>query len=93
MSAIININQAYLLANQSTRPSSPPTQIPSSDRYTQSVDSVEFSPLGRSMAEAAEESSMRLARIRAIRTDIQAGTYETPERLSVTADRLMNLLR
>ena len=44
------------------------------------------------MARAAAESTMRLAQINAIRSEIQDGMYETPERIRGTVDRLLNSL-
>lgn len=56
------------------------------------TDTVEISSAGLALSRAAESSSLRLARNRAIRAEIQAGTYETPERLTKTVDRLMAAL-
>jgi len=56
------------------------------------VDSLELSPVGRVLSDAASESSLRLARIRAVREDIRNGTYETPDRLDGTVRRLLDVL-
>ena len=40
-----------------------------------------------------EESSMRRARLRAIQCEIEAGTYETSERIRGTVDRLFHVIR
>ena len=71
---------ATRLSSRSTRPSS------------SAIDTVEISPTARAMAGAAEKSSLRLARTRAIRAEIENGTYETPERIERTAARLLDLL-
>ncbi len=61
--------------------------------YDASVDdTVEFSRMGRAMARAAEESSLRIARTRAIRAEIDNGTYETPERIDRTAERVLDVI-
>ena len=39
-----------------------------------------------------EQSSMRQARLRAIQADIENDNYETPERISGTVDRLLDLI-
>ena len=38
------------------------------------------------------QTSFRMARTRAIRAEIDAGNYETPERIRGTVDRLLDLL-
>ena len=38
------------------------------------------------------QSSMRQARVRAVQTEIGNGTYETPERISGTVDRLIDVI-
>ena len=55
-------------------------------------DTVEFSSFGRALAEATEQSTFRLARLSAIRGEIQRGDYETPERLRGTIDRLLDVM-
>ena len=78
------------------RPAAPATGAPPGTPIPQHAapaqDMVEFSPLGRAMARAAAESTMRLAQINAIRGEIQDGTYETPERIRATASRLLESL-
>ena len=39
-----------------------------------------------------EQSGMRQARVRAVQTEIGNGTYETPERISGTVDRLLDVI-
>lgn len=39
-----------------------------------------------------EHSSMRQARVRAVQTEIEYGDYETPERISGTVDRLLEVI-
>ncbi len=92
MSLIINIGSAY--------PSLPAVRVtPSAAQIAArraalafDGDTVELSMAGRALSLGLEESSFRIARVRAIRAEIQAGTYETPERINGTVDRLLDVL-
>lgn len=64
--------------------SAPTTEVPE--------DTFEFSPESAALARAAASSSFRIARIHAVRADIAQGVYETPERISVTAHRLLDVI-
>lgn len=57
------------------------------------TDPVEFSRLGRMLADRPDTSSLRLAKIQALRQQIADGTFETPERISGTVDRLLKELQ
>lgn len=80
-----------------------PSAIPVRDSYPHAVnqqsaapevkDNVEISAAGRALARTEDVSSYRLARIESVRQEISAGTYETPERIQGTIDRLLALLR
>jgi len=80
-----------------------PPVVPVRDSYPQAVgqqsavdevkDNVEISAAGRALARAEDVSSYRRARIESVRQEIDAGTYETPERIQGTIDRLLELLR
>jgi anti-sigma28 factor (negative regulator of flagellin synthesis) len=48
--------------------------------------------MGRALAHAVEESSLRIARTRAIRAEIESGTYETPARIAATAARVLDVI-
>ncbi len=56
-------------------------------------DVVEFSEISRSLAAEVSSSSFRRARIEALRQQIAEGTYETPERLRGTVNRLLQAIR
>jgi negative regulator of flagellin synthesis FlgM len=56
------------------------------------TDSVEISRLGRTMSRIMNDSSLRLARINALRAQIADGTFETPERINGTVDRLLDVV-
>ncbi|RME40785.1 MAG: flagellar biosynthesis anti-sigma factor FlgM [Planctomycetota bacterium] len=93
MSAILNIVNVYPPVSAPRLAAAPKTLPPPTPAADGGEDRVEISPLGRAMAEAAQSSSLRLARIRAIRAEIENGTYETPERIAETARRLLKFLR
>lgn len=86
MSLSINIGPAY--------PSVPFSRViaRSPAALTTDGDRVEFSSVGRTLSRVAEESSFRIARVRAIRGEIENGTYETPERINGTVERLIDVL-
>ena len=56
------------------------------------VDDVEVSDLGSALARLAETSGVRVGRIARIRVEIEAGTYETAQKLDATVDRLLGEL-
>jgi len=56
------------------------------------ADTVEISSAGRAMANLLHDSSLRAARINAIKAEIEAGTYETADKLQFVADRLIDIL-
>ncbi len=66
-------------------PTAPTTRAEESDR-------VELSRFGRQLADAMRISSLRRARTQAIRAQIENHTYETPERLIGTVDRLLDVI-
>lgn len=69
----------------------PPGSTPTGD-VGSSSDRVEFSGTGRALAASHDASSYRQARVQAVREEIQAGTYETPERINGTVDRLLDVI-
>ncbi len=90
MSAIIDISNAYPIPTG-------PKSIYSPSRASQALsakqeDSVEISNIGRSLANANDVSSLSKARLQAVRKEIENGTFETPERLNGTVDRLIQFL-
>ena len=59
---------------------------------TSDGDTAEFSEAAEVLARAAAESSFRIARTRAIRAEIENGTYITPERIHGTVERLLDVI-
>lgn len=93
MSEIINLGNV----NFHIAPAYPVTNRPALREVGQAetsgaTDSVEISRLGRTMSRIMNDSSLRLARINALRAQIADGTFETPERINGTVDRLLDVL-
>lgn len=55
-------------------------------------DTIELSDRGIALAKAANDSTLRIARIAAIRAEIEADSYETPARIYGTVDRLLDII-
>ncbi len=93
MSAIINVGNVY--------PTLPPVAVKASAANvaaseasaTPAVDSVEISTFGQALSQAADQSSLSLARIHAVRSEIESGTYETQARIDGTISRLLDFLK
>ncbi len=91
MSAIIDIGRIDPLPSAAV--SHAPSLHPTVDGDTSlSPDTVEFSAAARRLAATMENSSFRLARFRAIRDQIENGTYETPVKLDGAVRRLLDVL-
>ncbi|MBI4586690.1 MAG: flagellar biosynthesis anti-sigma factor FlgM [Planctomycetes bacterium] len=56
------------------------------------VDRVEISDLARFKALLKEVPEVRLDRIEEIRAQIDAGIYETPDRIAITVDKILEEL-
>lgn len=55
-------------------------------------DRVEISPLGQMLDNISQIPDIRHERVEEIRQQIASGTYETPEKLELALDRLMDEL-
>ena len=93
MSEIINIGSlsahiapVHSIVHPSALHEPAPTQV------SEAGDSVEISRFGRTMSQIMTESSLRLAKINAIREQIAEGTFETPARISGTVNRLLDVV-
>ena len=90
MSAIINIGSVHML------PPSAPAVVPMRSSHP-SVDRTACedgttSRFGRTLVQAIEQSSLSIARARALRAEIQSGVFETPERIDGTIERLLDVI-
>jgi negative regulator of flagellin synthesis FlgM len=56
-------------------------------------DQVEISPLGKMLDGISQLPEIRHERVEEIRSQIAAGIYETPEKLELALDRLMDELQ
>lgn len=88
---IINVGNTYPSVRLS------PTALPrpvSSTPTTRSIndDRIKVSSFGDALTRAVETSSLRIAQTRAIRAEIVAGTYETPERIHGTVERILDVI-
>jgi anti-sigma28 factor (negative regulator of flagellin synthesis) len=91
MSANIDINGISNLPP--IAPTAPNLTIPTrQETPVAESDTVELSRFGRALARAAEQSSLSVARVRAIRLEIENGIFETPERINGTVNRLLDVL-
>jgi len=56
------------------------------------ADQLDISPEAQAAAQAAESGEVRADLVARVRTEIAAGTYETPEKLNAAFDRLLDEL-
>ena len=91
MSSIINISN-YLNTYAPAQQSNWSESSRSARTAPGSGDQLELSPAAETLARATGESSLRLAHVAAIRAELAAGTFETPERINGTVDRLIDVL-
>ena len=91
MSEIINIGNVYPpSAYTGSTPTSHSRHDPAGAVPTK--DTVEISRFSRTAFDLVEQSSLNVAKARAIRTEIAEGTYETPDRIRGTVDRLLDVI-
>jgi negative regulator of flagellin synthesis FlgM len=57
---------------------------------TSGADRVEISPAAQAAIEAAETGEVRLDLVNKIRAQLAAGSYETPAKLDIALDRLLD---
>lgn len=53
-------------------------------------DEVEISPVGKMLDELSQSPEVRAERLAQIKAAIEAGTYETPEKLDAALDKLLD---
>ncbi len=57
------------------------------------MDRVEISEMGQMLSTLEPETDIRVDKVTEIREAILNGTYETPEKIDITVDRLWDKLR
>lgn len=57
------------------------------------ADEVEISEMGKRLDDLSGHSEIRKERVDEVRRAIEAGTYETPEKLDLAIERLLDELR
>jgi len=91
MSAIINIGSIY--PTPPVQPAGPNAVPRSADSAAAPSDTVEISSFGQALSRADGQSSLSLARIQALRREIESGTFESRARIEGTVSRLVDVLR
>jgi anti-sigma28 factor (negative regulator of flagellin synthesis) len=69
-----------------------PSLTPHASAPTGERDRVELSSAERTSEQPADGSALRVERIEFLRSEIAAGTYETPERIAGTVSRLLDVI-
>ena len=70
-----------------------PQEIGSSKPPSQPSDEVEISEMGRLLDDLSRNPEIRQDRVDAVRQAIEAGTYETPEKIEMAVQRLLDELQ
>ena len=89
MSEIINVSNPTDWRPASLPMATPGAPVPAAEPE---ADSLELTPFAKAMLDVTGGSSFRAARINAIRGEIEAGIFETPQRLQGTVSRLIDVL-
>ena len=92
-SADMDVNGIGSVSSSSPIHRAQPAQHVSKAAQTQpisTVDQVEISPAGRLLDQAAQTSGLRAERLEQIRSAIDAGTYDTDEKLEAALERLLD---
>ena len=67
-----------------------PAAAPSTSPYAGGVDQLDISPEADFVAQARDLPEIREDRVASIRAQIEAGTYDTPEKLDIALSRLLD---
>ena len=76
------VNAPHAVRRPSETQPTQPAQVP--------VDRVEISPAAEAAIQAAESGAIRQNLVDRVRAEIAAGTYETPAKLDMALDRLLD---
>jgi negative regulator of flagellin synthesis FlgM len=91
MNDISGINGVFKLP-QVTAQRQAVAEAPSPSRGRAGGDAVEISDLGALLSRVREVPDLRVERIAKLRAEIANGTFETPERIAGTVERLLEEL-
>lgn len=69
---------------------SQPTQTESVSKTMAPVDQLEISEAGKLMSESQDLSAVKAERLAQIKAEIDAGTYDTPEKMETALLRMLN---
>ena len=72
------------------RGAQPGSSAKPADSLAPTSDQLEISPAAQAAIEAAESGQVRQELVDRIRSEIAAGTYETPQKLDAALDRLLD---
>ncbi|MBM81249.1 MAG: flagellar biosynthesis protein FlgM [Planctomycetaceae bacterium] len=68
----------------------PETAQPTESQSITPQDEVEISSAGRMMETLNQSSELRAERLAQIKSEIESGTYETPDKLEAALERLLD---
>jgi negative regulator of flagellin synthesis FlgM len=76
------------------KPSRPAAEVPrtSQTKPIETNDAVEISPAGKMLEDLSQSTAVRAERLAQIKAAIDAGTYETPEKLEAALSKMLNEL-
>ncbi len=64
----------------------------SAENVSPTIDQLDISSEAQQLSQARDSAPFRTERVAAIRAQIEAGTYETPEKLEIAVSRLLDRL-
>ncbi|GIW95250.1 MAG: hypothetical protein KatS3mg110_3291 [Pirellulaceae bacterium] len=80
----------------SAQPINPPHRSPAGSSAQpvalSGVDELDISAEAQQLSQSRDAAGIRADRVAAIRAQIEAGTYETPEKLEIAVSRLLDRL-
>ena len=91
MNDIGHVNGVYQLLPLAVQ-RRPVAEAPCDKSHRSSRDEVEISDFGALLSRVSELPDLRVDRVARLRTEIENGTFETPQRLEGTVDRLLEEL-
>lgn len=92
LTSMSNINSIQNVSVPAIAPVAPPAAGAAPVQASAVTDVVEISTVARLAAKIQELPEVRTELIQRVKAEIAAGTYETPERLDIAVNRLMDEL-